>query len=210
MLATKHALFSAALLVSVVAFAPAAEAAYTITLTESGGNVVANASGTFNLTSLAASGFGNAAAFVQANNSSILVGPSALTPFTLYTNGVTGPANFGPGAFLVANSGSGSLAGIDLSAIPAAVVVPSAYVSGAAISGTATWNGQTFASLGVTPGTYTWTWGAGANADSLILQIGPLAPPSSQAIPTLSEWAVIMLGGLVALVGLSRLRRQRH
>jgi hypothetical protein len=206
----KRTLFSAAaLFASVVAFAPAAEATYTITLTEAGGNVVANASGTLNLTSLTAAGFGNARGFVEASKSSILVGPSALTPFTLYTNGVTGPANFGSGAFLVANSGSGSIAGIDLSATPA-VVVPSAYVSGSAISGTATWTGQTFLSLGVTSGTYTWTWGAGADADSLVLQIGPLAPPSSQAIPTLSEWAVIMLGGLVALVGVSRIRRQRH
>jgi hypothetical protein len=126
-----------------------------------------------------------------------------------FTSGVTGPANFGSGAFRVANSGSGSIVGIDLSATPA-VVVPSAYVSGSAISGTATWTGQTFLSLGVTPGTYTWTWGAGANADSLVLQIGPLAPRSTQAIPTLSEWGVVALGCLVALAGLSRMRRQRH
>jgi hypothetical protein len=35
------------------------------------------------------------------------------------------------------------------------------------ISSTQTFNGQTFSSFGLTPGTYTYTWGSGANADSI-------------------------------------------
>ena len=51
--------------------------------------------------------------------------------------------------------------------------MPIGYVSGSALSDTgATWDNQTFRSLDVTPGTYKWTWGSGANADSFTLNIG--------------------------------------
>jgi hypothetical protein len=197
----------AALLLSLVAAVPAAEATYTITVTQSGADVVASGSGTLNLTSLVGGVPGNAAAYVQANTGSIYVGPTSLTAVRSFSGGVTGPANFGSGAFQAANSGSGSIAGIDAGA----VAVPNPYASGSSISGTATWTGQTFAGLGLTPGTYTWTWGLGANADSLVLQIGPPAPPAPvQPVPALSEWGVIALGCLMALFGLARMRRQRH
>jgi len=41
--------------------------------------------------------------------------------------------------------------------------VPRGYVSGTALPGMAIYTGKTFATLGVTPGTYIWTWGPGAN-----------------------------------------------
>jgi hypothetical protein len=59
--------------------------------------------------------------------------------------------------------------------------VPAGYVSGHALSDTATWDNATFASLGVTPGTYKWTWGTGAHADSAV-------------IPEPSTWALMALG----------------
>jgi hypothetical protein len=58
--------------------------------------------------------------------------------------------------------------------------VPSGYVSGANLSDTATYNGQTFASLHLIAGTYTWHWGTGANADSFTLQIGPASTPAPE------------------------------
>ena len=194
---------SATLLVLAVAWFPAVEAAFTISVAETGGNVVATGSGSLNIDSLAAGAPGSAASFVQANGGSLYVGPTALTAVVPYT-GVTGPANFGAGAFTVADSGAGDIAGIDAGN---ALVVPNGYVSGAALSGSATWNATTFAGLGLTPGTYTWTWGAGANADSLTVQIGPMI--SAQNVPTLSEWSMVMLSTLLVFATLIAMRRQR-
>jgi hypothetical protein len=44
---------------------------------------------------------------------------------------------------------------------------------------TAEFAGQTFATIGLTPGTYAWTWGSGIDADSFTIEIGPLfrSPP---------------------------------
>jgi hypothetical protein len=46
--------------------------------------------------------------------------------------------------------------------------------------------GATFASLGVTPGTYVWAWGSAATADSLTLQIGPAAVPEPVSLSLLA------------------------
>jgi hypothetical protein len=43
-----------------------------------------------------------------------------------------------------------------------------------------TFNNATFASLGVTPGTYVWRWGPGAN-QRFTLQIGPVPDSGSTA-----------------------------
>jgi hypothetical protein len=59
-----------------------------------------------------------------------------------------------------------------------------------------TFAGQSFASLGVTPGTYTYTWGSGSNANSAVLQIGSAAT-AAPAPPTLT------LVGLASLLGLA-------
>jgi hypothetical protein len=53
------------------------------------------------------------------------------------------------------------------------VFVPAAYTSGAAISDSSTWNSTTISGLGMTPGTYVWTWGSGATADSFTVVVAP-------------------------------------
>jgi len=42
------------------------------------------------------------------------------------------------------------------------VYLPYKYVNNTPVSHTATYHSATFATLGVTPGTYAWTWGGGA------------------------------------------------
>jgi len=76
--------------------------------------------------------------------------------------------------------------------------VPQGYVSGTPLSDTATYNSATFGSLGVTPGTYVWTWGTGAN-QNFTLQIGSVGVPDGGS-------TVSLLG--CALLGLAALRRR--
>ncbi len=94
------------------------------------------------------------------------------------------------------NTGSGDLVGIN--GFLGFLFVPVGYVSGAALSDSMTFNNATFASLGVTPGTYVWTWGTGAN-QNFTLQIGGAAVPDGGS-------TVSLLG--CALLGLAALRRK--
>ena len=75
-------------------------------------------------------------------------------------------------------------------------------MSGTLLSGSSTYVGQTFASLGLTPGTYLYSWGSGSTADSLTVQIGPAA------IPEPGTWMMIMLGFAALGVAGSRAARK--
>jgi PEP-CTERM motif len=109
--------------------------------------------------------------------------------------GAIGPSNFGPGTIQFASSGGGDAAGI----LSQDIYVPANYVSGSQLSDSATWNNTTISALGLTPGTYTWTWGSGPTADSLEVVVVP--EPSS-----------FILLGIVAAFGFiaCRWRRRRQ
>ena len=69
------------------------------------------------------------------------------------------------------------------------VIVPSGYTSNTIISGTATYAGATIASMGLTPGTYTWAWGSGASSSSIVMviegsSVTPTPTPTNTATPT--------------------------
>jgi hypothetical protein len=72
-------------------------------------------------------------------------------------------------------------------------------VSGNALSSSATWNNATFASLGMTPGTYVWRWGTGLENQNFTLVIGKAGVPDGGS-------TVSLLG--FALLGLAALRRK--
>jgi hypothetical protein len=78
---------------------------------------------------------------------------------------MTGPTSFGSGFGATAGNGSGNLVGIDAGGFGLLLNVPAGYVSGNVLSSSATWNNATFASPGVTPGTYV-CWGARRRLDS--------------------------------------------
>ena len=182
--------------------------AYTTMLQQIGSNVVANGAGAINLTGLIFQGTSSLAAGVNAPSGdsvvpqmnasfgAILTGQVLGGVVTGYT-GFTGPTSFGPGGFFFATTGSGDLVGISSGA--RALYVPLGYVSGAALSSSATWNNATFASLGVTPGTYMWTWGTGLPNQNFTLIIGGAGVPDGGT-------TAFLLG--FGLPGLTALRRK--
>jgi len=137
----------------------------------------------------------------------ILLGsdPSHALPIDVYGSPlVHGPSDFGPDYvnghfFTLASSGTGDRFGIlgDGNFI----VVPDGYVSGDPLSATSVYAGQTLKSLGVTPGTYVWTWGAGVNADSFTLEIKPAPAPVPEPV------SLSLLGVAAAGLGVRRWRR---
>jgi hypothetical protein len=188
----KHAFCGILALVSLLTLGitQSARASYMVTLQEVGSNVVANGSGAFNLTALTFQGQGSGPQSIWGSVGEVIMGVGNVD---LY-GGLTGPASFGSGLAHGASFGSGDATGIN--GTLTRIYVPHLYVSGA-LSDSMTFNGATFATLGVTPGTYTWTWGTGMNADSYTLQIGPAgAVPDAGSTLSLLGFASL---GLVAL-----------
>jgi len=109
--------------------------------------------------------------------------------------GFTGPSSFGGGDVALANFSSGDVFAFDLDAM----FLPSGYVSGNPLSDMAIYFTATVASLGLTPGTYVWTWGTGLENQNVTLQIGPAGVPDGGT-------TVSLLG--CALLGLAALRRK--
>ena len=167
-----------------------AQAAVTITIAPSGADVVATGGGTINLSALLFR-FNSSIASSNITIEDGLVRIGAASSTSLYS-GITGPSSIGSGVGARASSATGAMFGVFVSA--GSIQVPQGYVSNALLSGTATWNGKTISSLGLTPGTYVYNWGSGGTADSLTLQIVP--EPSH---------ALLLLGGLGTLA----LRRRR-
>jgi hypothetical protein len=128
--------------------------------------------------------FGNG--FLRASNGSVGVGSGSSDVYT----GVNTPASFGPGGFTFASSNSGGL----LEIIGNGLDVPAGYVSGTMISGSSTYVGQTLASLGLTPGKYVDTWGEGADADSLTINIAGIPEPSTWGMMALGFAALGLMG----------------
>jgi hypothetical protein len=162
-------------------------------------DVVGKGSGTLDITDLFLSlTFQDVVPAIIPNGAQIIIG--AVTPTVdlfVAPGGVpfNGPANFGSGGVALASTGSGDMVGTD---DPTGLLVLAGYVSGSPLSESMTFDNATFTILGVTPGTYVWTWGSGAHADSFTLQIG---------IPEPSTWAMMALGfGLLGWVGYWRRR----
>jgi hypothetical protein len=198
----------------------AAQAGYTVTLQQVGPDVVATGSGAINLTGLTFSNSGFLGPLILPNFHSfshffhgsacgVNTGPFSSMPQDPRQSvdsylGASGPISFGriPTPFeQFATSGSGDPVGISsassLEFTGARLSVPRGYVSGTFLSDSATYRGNTFASLDVAPGTYVWRWGNGAN-QNFTLQI---EAPVTTNISNFSTRASVQTGQGVTIAG---------
>lgn len=179
-------------------FTASSQAAVVINMAEQGSNVVATMSGTINLAALTSAGTGGQPGFMNPSSGNLLLG-GATNSFAVYS-GIQLPPNsgaFGSGGSTFTDSHVGDF--LAIISVNSTIRVPTGYVSGAALSSTTTWNNATLATLGVTSGSYTWSWGSGASADSITLNVtAPSAVPGS---------GLVAIGSL-GLAGLARRRRR--
>ena len=141
---------------------------FNVTISQVGSNVVWSGSGKFNLTALTSAGTTSIGGGFQANQAVWAIGP--IVTVDTYSGSITYPATFGSGGVGV-TSNTGSTFGILLGGSGRLLYVPSGYTSNSVISGTSTYNSTTIAGMGLTPGTYTWSWGSGGNASTLVMTI---------------------------------------
>jgi hypothetical protein len=185
---------------TLIAFSATSRAEYIIDISQAGPNVVAKGHGTLDtaaLTSVPVSDTGLGVFGINASSAFAVVGNYNLGDQT-YT-GFSGPTTFGPGWYTFAN-GPGLPTGINGSSDY--LVTPLNYSSGDPLSGSMEFDGTTIAGLGLTPGTYTWTWGSGDTADSFVIRIHGHVTPEPASLT--------MLGTALAAFGGLRLRRRKQ
>ena len=141
---------------------------FNVTISQVGSDVVWSGSGSFNLTALTSAGPGSIGGGYQSGQAIWAIGENSSVD--TYSGTITYPASFGTSNVAV-TSNTGSTFGILPGGSGRLLYVPSGYVSNTNISGTSTYANTTIAGAGLTPGTYTWSWGSGANASSLVMII---------------------------------------
>ncbi|MEE3331370.1 MAG: PEP-CTERM sorting domain-containing protein [Myxococcota bacterium] len=173
-----------------------ARAAFIMDVVEVGSDIVITGSGTIDLTLWSFDcpfchiGAGGAIGTLSGGNDIIAVsvgaGPNGtpLDGYVLDSPKLSGPTSAGPLLNPTAGtSGSGDIIiwnfdgffadGLLGSTEQGMLLLPDGYSSGASLFGSATIAGASLASLGVTPGSFVWSWGSGSTADSITLNIVP-------------------------------------
>ncbi len=175
----------------------ASEAAVVFDITESGSDVTVAGSGFLNITGLSGAVTAGLPRAIDPDKVLFAIGAGTAARRTAVS--ITGPATLGSGTTLVnATSQTGDFFGFDTAL--SRVFMPSGYVSGSSLNGTATWANHSFTSLGLTPGTYVYTVNAtgNPNLDTFTVNIGVAAVPEPGC-------AALMLLGLCGVT----LRRRR-
>lgn len=178
-----------------------AKATYTVTITQVGGDVVAAGSGSIDLAALTfvRNLFGGPPALIVSSQTDLVLGSVATYRYQLTGNQTLQPIGSST-VQVLASSETGM--GIGLFFNPTnsfALDLPSYYVSETQIYSSATFGGSTFASLGLDPGTYTYLTGAGADTDSIVIQVGPATAVTEPATLALLALPMGAAGLIVAL-----------
>ncbi len=142
-----------------------ASGAFVVTITQVGNDVVWSGSGSFNLTALTSAGSSNIGGGYNSASGAWAIGPNAAVD--TYSGTISNPGGFGTSQITV-TSNTGSTFGILGGGL---ILVPSGYISNTTISGSSTYTNTNIAAAGLTPGTYTWSWGSGGNASTLVMTI---------------------------------------
>jgi len=167
---------------------------FTVTITEVGSDVVWFGSGSLNLSDLNLDNTADITAGFNGDAAIWAIGPSEPTTIEFYGGAsfTTYPATFGSGGE-PSSFGDGSMVGVVTGGVTdRLVVVPADYISGTFITGSTTYTNTTISALNLIEGTYTYTWGSGANEDSIYVIIGSGIPtPTPSATPTVTPSSVI-------------------
>ncbi len=180
-------------------FATQGQAAFIATIEQVGPNVVVTGSGSLDVTGLSFEGAGADVSGIFPAVAAIGIGSPNSDPADEYGGLISGPSNFGSGGETIPSS-SGGGDKVALIGSGNELDVPQGYVSGNPLADSSTYNGATLASLGVIPGTYIWTWGSGADADSFTIDAGVVVPEPA---------SLMLLGIAMALTLLAAGRRRK-
>jgi hypothetical protein len=179
----------------------------TITIEQSGSNVVATGSGTVatsGLTAYSQSPAGYDPLLVPNFATAIVGGVVGVDSTDAVYTGITGPATFGTGVGIHPDSVTGPSFGFY--ALGDQLALPSGYASGTQLISTATFDGTNLASLGLTAGTsYTYTIHGNGPDQYLTVQIVSTA----EAVPEPST-AIVAVVGAVAFVTCGWFHHRRH
>jgi hypothetical protein len=190
-----------------VAQAPA-QASLSLSVSQSGGDVLVIGSGSADISALISDG--SSATWTNVfTDSQIYAGPDAFSDGSVgLWRGLSGPTVFGSNGAVTENprSGTGELFGIlaNDGYGTTKLVLPATYTSGSVLTGSSRFTGLTLADLGLTPGQRTvWNWGSGASADWLEVVVDA-SGPSPATVPS----PIPLCGIAMAFHSCSRLRRR--